>query len=170
MSRQTKRAILIIGLLLLPFIAGLLFTYEIIKIPIPTDMDVFAGVNYQQGPRLLPPEGAVSSEGQPIVLGTVPDNPVISDDVSLQRGEILYSTNCALCHGTSGQGEGPIAQYYLDYEADPPPDLTATNMFDGAVFRIVTQGSGTMPPLAENMTQRERWDTVNYAQALEFVE
>jgi mono/diheme cytochrome c family protein len=170
MSKQVKRAIIILGLLLLPFIVGLLFTYQVIKIPVPTDMAVFPGVNYQQGPRLLPAVGSVSTEGQPVVLGSVPDNPVPTDEVSLQRGEILYSVNCALCHGATAQGDGPISDFYIEYEADPPPDLTASNMFDGSIFRIITQGSGTMLPLAENMTQRERWDVVNYVQTLEIEE
>ncbi|MCK5922343.1 MAG: cytochrome c, partial [Methylococcales bacterium] len=98
------------------------------------------------------------------------DNPVPVDEVSLQRGEILYSIHCALCHGDSGEGNGPMVRYYEEYEADPPPDLTGSNISnqeDGAIFRTITKGTGTMPPLAENLTLRERWDVVNYVRGLE---
>ncbi|MCP4423892.1 MAG: cytochrome c [Chloroflexi bacterium] len=170
MTRQQKRAYIILGVILVPFIVGLLFTYEIIKIRIPTDMAENPTAGYQEGPRLLPPEGVVSTMGQPIVVGSVPENPVTVDEVSLQRGEILYDIHCGVCHGDSGVGDGPMAAFYEEYEADPPPDLTGSNIanqFDGAIFRTVTQGAGTMPPLAENLTMRERWDVVNYVRTLE---
>ncbi len=170
MSRQTKRAYLILGLIILPFVVGLVFTYQKVKIRFTTNMAENPTAGYQEGPRLLPPEGAVSTMGQPIVVGSVPENPVAADEVSLQRGEILFSIHCALCHGDAGMGDGPIAAYYEEYEADPPPDLTGSNIvnqFDGAIFRTITQGTGKMPPLAENLTRRERWDVVNYVRTLE---
>ncbi|MCP5100274.1 MAG: cytochrome c [Chloroflexi bacterium] len=167
MSRQTKRAYIIIGLILIPFVVGLLFTYEIIKVDFPTDMADSPAVDYQEGPRFLPPEGAVSLHGQPIVLDALPDNPVVADDVSLQRGEQLYGIHCALCHGENGYGDGPIAEFY---EESPPPDIVGSNigaLFDGVIFRTITQGQNTMPALSENLTPRERWDVVNYLRTLE---
>ena len=173
MTRQAKRAILIVAALTVPLIVGLLFTYQIIKIPIPTDMAENPTAGYQEGRRGLPPEGAVSIEGQALVVGSLPDNPVPADEVSLQRGELLYGTHCALCHGESGIGDGSIAAFYEEAEAEPPPDITGSNIanqFDGAVFRTITQGQKTMPPLAENLTVRERWDVVNHLRTLEFTE
>ncbi len=170
MSRQTKRAYIIVGLLLLPFIVGLLITYQVIRIQFPTDMAENPTAGYQEGPRLLPPEGAVPVQGQPIVVGSVPENPVMADEVSLQRGQILYSIHCAVCHGDSGVGDGPMVAFYEEYEAELPPDLTGSNIanqFDGVIFRMITQGTGTMPPLAESLTLRERWDVVNYVRTLE---
>ena len=144
MSRQAKRAIIILGLLLLPFIVGLLFTYQIIKIPVPTDMEVYPGVNYQQGPRLLPATGAVSTQGQPIVLGSLPENPVPADGVSMQRGEILYSVHCALCHGASALGDGPMSEFYAKYEASEPPDSAS---FILAQFSATSSGvSSSLSP------------------------
>ncbi|HID50869.1 MAG TPA: cytochrome c [Anaerolineae bacterium] len=173
MTRQTKRAFIILGMLILPLVAGLLFTYQIIKIPVPTDMADSPAVLYQAGPRLAAPAGAVSIAGQPLVVGSLPENPIPADEVSLQRGEILYALHCALCHGESGMGDGPMVPFYEEYEADAPPDITGSNignMFDGALFRIITQGRKTMPPLAENLTIRERWDVVNYVRSLEAAE
>ncbi|MCP4415045.1 MAG: cytochrome c [Chloroflexi bacterium] len=167
MSRQTKRAYFILGMILIPFIVGLLFTYQIIRIKFPTDMADNPALDYQEGPRLLPPEGAVSIQGQTIVVDSLPENPIPADEVSLARGEQLYNIHCALCHGETGFGDGSIAEFY---EEDPPPDLTGSNiasLFDGVIFRTITQGQKTMPALSENLTPRDRWDVVNYLRTLE---
>lgn len=167
MSTRAKRGLIFIGLVLTPFIVGLMFTYELLKINFPTDMADQPSIRYQEGPRRLPPEGAISVQAQPIVLDALPTNPIQGDSVSLQRGEILYSIHCALCHGTSGQGDGPIAPYY---ESQPPTDLTQSYiafMFDGNLYRTISQGFGQMPGLSENLTARERWDVINYLRTLE---
>ena len=139
----------------------------------PTNMADSPAVAWQEGPRLSPPEGAVSIEGQPLVIGSLPENPVAADEVSLQRGKILYSLHCAMCHGEAGLGDGSMVPFYEEYDADAPPDITGgniANMFDGALFRIITKGRKTMPSLAENLTIRERWDVVNYVRTLETAE
>lgn len=167
MSERARRGLIFIGLLLLPFIVGLLFTYELIKVKFPTDMEYSPAVDYQEGPRLLPPVDAVPIQGKTIVLDILPINPIPADEVSLQRGEILYSIHCAVCHGDRAQGDGPLVSHYLNR---PPGDLTGPNIaaqFDGTLFRTVSQGFGQMPPLAENLTPRERWDVINYLRKLE---
>ena len=167
MSQRAKRGLIFIGLVLSPFIIGLLFSYEFVKINFPTDMADQVSIGYQEGPRLLPPEGAVSVMAEPIVLDSLPTNPISTDDVSLQRGGILYSIHCSLCHGVSGEGDGPIAKYY---DKQAPSDLTASYigfMFDGNLYRTISQGFGQMPGLSENLTPRERWDVINYLRTLE---
>lgn len=166
MSKRARRGLIFIGAVLLPFIIGLLLTYQVITLAFPTDMQYQPSIDYQEGPRLLPPEGAVSTLGQTLVVDALPSNPVAIDEVSLQRGEILYSIHCALCHGDRGQGDGPIEEFYTER---PPSDLTAPNIaaqFDGALFRTISQGLGQMPSLAENLTPRERWDVINYMRGL----
>lgn len=166
MNERTRRGLIFIGLVLLPFIIGLLVTYQIITVAFPTDMQFQPSVDYQEGPRRLPPEGAVSIQGKSLVLDAVANNPIPTDEVSLQRGEILYSIHCALCHGASGEGDGPLVEFYEDR---PPSDLTTPNIhaqFDGGLFRTLSQGLGQMPALAENLTPRERWDVINYMRTL----
>jgi mono/diheme cytochrome c family protein len=130
-------------------------------------MEFSPAVDYQEGPRLLPAVDTVPIQGKAIVLDVLPVNPIPADEVSLQRGEILYSIHCAVCHGDSAQGDGPLVSFYEDR---PPGDLTGPNVavqFDGILFRTVSQGFGQMPPLAENLTPRERWDVINYLRELE---
>ena len=165
MSPRLRRGLLIIGLLMVPFVLGLLFTYEAIRIPFKTDMTENPAPGYQEGPRLLPPEGAVPVQGLSVIPEEFPENPVPADDVSLQRGEILYSIHCELCHGEQGHGDGPLADRF----DRTPENLTSpgiTAEFDGSVYLTITQGFGQMPSLTENLTPRERWDVVNYVRTL----
>ncbi len=165
MTPRLRRGLVIIGLVLAPFIIGLLLTFEVIKIPFPTNMAEQPSVGYQEAPRKLPPEGAVPVQGLSVILEEFPANPVSADEISLQRGAILYEIHCQVCHGTQGHGDGPLASYF----DRTPQNLTATQItgeFDGSVYLTILQGFGQMPSLAENLTRRERWDVVNYVRTL----
>ena len=165
MSGRTQRGLVIIALVLLPFIVGAFFTYEIIKIPFRTNMQYQPSVNYQEGPRLLPPDGAVPIQGLSVIPEEFPVNPVLADDASLQRGAILYDIHCRLCHGPEGHGDGALSEYF----DRTPQNLTSaqiTSEFDGSVYLTIAQGFGQMPSLAESLSARERWDIINYVRTL----
>jgi len=165
MNTRQRRGLIIIGLVLLPFIIGLIFTYEIIKIPFPTNMAEQPSASYQEAPRKLPPEGAVPIQGLSIIPEEFPINPIPSDEISLQRGFILYDIHCQVCHGAQGHGDGPLASYF----DRTPQNLTSaqiTDEFDGSVYLTIVQGFGQMPSLSENLTLRERWDVINYVRTL----
>ena len=165
MSTRARRGLIMIGLLLVPFIVGLLLTYQVIRIPFPTDMADSPAVGYQDGPRIAPPDGAVPIQGQAVIADEVPVNPIQADAVSLQRGEILYHIHCALCHGERGQGDGPLARYFARLPANLAGSQT-TAEFDALAYLAIVQGYGQMPSLAENLTVRECWDVINYTHNL----
>lgn len=167
MSERAWRGLIFIGLVLVPFIVGPLLTLEIIKIDIPTDMAYQPSVDYQEGPRLLPPEKSVPITGKAIVLDTLPVNPIESDDTSLQRGEILYSLYCSLCHGSGGQGDGPLAEFYAERPIRPLTSAYVSSQFDGQLFRTISEGFSRMPPQSETLSPRDRWDVINYMRTLE---
>jgi len=165
MSIRARRGLIIIGVFLAPFIVALLLTYQVIWIPLPTDMADSPAVGYQEGPRIAPPSGSVPIQGQAVIPEEFPSNPLPADEVSLQRGEILFSIHCALCHGAQGRGDGPLAGYFTDTPARlSGPEASAE--FDGSVYLMITKGVGEMPPLAENLTVRERWDVINFIRTL----
>lgn len=167
MSERSKRGLIFIGLVLLPFILGLLVTFEIIKIRFPTNMANQPWNDFLEPPILLPPGGAVPIQGTSRILDTFLSNPVPDDYVSIQRGEVLYNLHCALCHGERGRGDGSLAKYYSDR---PPTDLSTpyiTAQFDGLLFNSVSFGIGKMPPMSENLLIRERWDVINYIRTFE---
>jgi copper transport protein len=81
---------------------------------------------------------------------------------SIARGEALYLANCAACHGSLGDGDGPTAQrngLYMPSLADSVRALS-----DGELsYRIAvgTVGSG-MPGFTGTLTGDDRLDLVNY--------
>jgi len=85
---------------------------------------------------------------------------------SVAHGASVYRGNCAVCHGTTGRGDGPAAAGLLQR----PADLTAphTNQHTaGDMFWWLTHGLGkVMPGFATTVSENERWDLVNFIRAL----
>lgn len=165
MSPRLQRGLLIIAILVTPFIIGLFFTFELLKIPFATDMSNQISIGYQESPRILPPDGAVPVQGLAVIPDEFPINPVPADEVSLQRGETLYTIHCQVCHGAHGHGDGPLAGYF----DRTPENLTSSQIlaeFDGSVYLTIMNGFGQMPALYENLTPHESWDVVNYVHTL----
>jgi cytochrome c5 len=166
MNRRLARGLLIIGLVLAPFIVGLLLTYQILRIPFPTNMADQPSIGYQESPRILPPQDAIPIQGVLVDPDGVPVNPVVADATSLQRGKILYDINCQVCHGKQGHGDGPVAVQFVDQKPRNLTDPDIKDDADGILYIVILQGYGVMPTLAENLTPREVWDVVNYVRTL----
>ena len=82
---------------------------------------------------------------------------------SVARGAPLYAANCAVCHGTEGRGDGPLAKSL----PIPPADLTEPHLFAhsvGDIFWWVSYGraQGVMPGFAGKLTPDQRWDLINF--------
>jgi mono/diheme cytochrome c family protein len=173
MSGLPKRIAITMGLLSLPFILGLLITYEFIKIDWVSFMEIQPSYRAYEDP-LPPPAGSVPIQGAAYLPGMgAPNNPVAPDAASINRGAALYGINCAMCHGQDGKGDGAITKEL----ARRPADLTSTHaagLSDGDLFIIITNGlkpiagfKGGMPGLKENLTAGDRWDVVNYVRSLQ---
>ena len=90
-------------------------------------------------------------------------NPFVGDEGSVAAGAVLYATNCAICHGETGEGDGPVASS-LEM---PPSDLHASHVqmnTDGALFYIISHGKPDTPmPAWDNvLDEDERWNVVNF--------
>jgi mono/diheme cytochrome c family protein len=161
-----RRVILTLMILATPLLLGLIFTYDVIKVNWSSTMEDQVAVEYQAGPRKAASADAVRFDAPASMpdTGEQPANPVPVDPVSLERGRILFERNCALCHGESGLGDGPITRYWKADMRKPAnlTDARYATMSDGSIYITISQGYGTMPPLRENLTVRERWDVVNH--------
>ncbi len=146
-------------------IVVLLLAYEVIKIPLPNQMVNQASIAYEQGPRLAAPAEAIPVQGPVLIAGQPATQPRPATEDSLQRGQVLFGINCAMCHGPAGNGQGTLSGYFTP----KPADLTAgpvQSLSDQEIFLVLTNGWGVMPSLAENLTASERWDVVNYVRSL----
>ena len=146
----------------------LLFSYDVIKIDWPSFMEIQPSYRQMEDP-LPPPARSIPIEGPVYIPNSqvLPENPIKADDASIARGKELFTINCQLCHGATGEGNGPVAAFLVKYK---PANLTSPLLkafSDGQIFMTITNGvPDRMPPLNENLTVTERWDVVNYVRTL----
>ena len=93
-------------------------------------------------------------------------NPIPADAGSVATGKQVYTANCAPCHGSTGKGNGPVA----NLQDVAPPDLTTAQMAkdtDGALCWRLSNGHPPMPKFDLNLVPEEaRWNVVNYLRTI----
>lgn len=85
-------------------------------------------------------------------------NPVKPTPTSLAKARKMYGYDCAMCHGTNGNGKGELsAGMKLKDYTDPAAlrDLT-----DGEIFYIIQNGRGQMPGESGRQSTEEAWNMV----------
>ena len=89
-------------------------------------------------------------------------NPVPATAESRQRGRVFYETNCLVCHGAEGRGDGLVGQKFVE---KAPVDLNepyTQDQPDGQLFFTLTRGRAKMPFYRDALSPSERWDVINY--------
>ena len=93
---------------------------------------------------------------------------------TLERGKEVYAQKCAFCHGDTGKGDGPAA----DYSSPRPRNFTKshikirTTVFgkiptDQDIFDIISSGlPGTTMPGWEHLPASDRWSLVLFIKSL----
>ncbi|MBL7686697.1 MAG: cytochrome c [Bdellovibrionaceae bacterium] len=132
--------------------------------------------NPTKGSSRLPPAGTVpvgytpyKYVGNPAEAAAKLKNPYAGNTTAevLELGRKKYEIYCALCHGYTGVGDGPVAPKM----ALKPPPLTSEKiitMADGGIFHIITDGQGVMSSYAQQLVnENDRWAIVNYVRSLQ---
>jgi len=95
-------------------------------------------------------------------------NPMAGQEtpVILTQCQKLYETNCALCHGFQGKGDGTVA---AKMNLKPPTLLSdkVKGWKDGQLYHVITEGQGLMGSYASHVPQESRWQVVNYIRFLQ---
>ena len=89
-------------------------------------------------------------------------NPLAAADVNLKEAERLYLINCAICHGTKLDGDGPLYKGGTGPFSAKPADLIGSAMNEGSMFHVATYGQGQMGSYASQLTTQQRWAVVAY--------
>jgi mono/diheme cytochrome c family protein len=88
------------------------------------------------------------------------------EDVSYERGKVVFLTNCAHCHGLAGDGEGWDGAYLNPQPADfrEMAGKTMTPEAQGEHLAKVTFGiqDTAMPSWGEFLPESQRWDAIKY--------
>lgn len=129
-----------------------------------------------------PVEGTVPVTGHEVMIVSPEEanalaNPRPRTAESLNRGQTVYETFCTVCHGPTGQGDGPISATNGRTPAGPfpgiPPlvDEFRRNLSDGWIYGVVVSaqemGKGLMPRYGDKVRGNDRWDVVNYVRQLQ---
>jgi len=79
--------------------------------------------------------------------------------------ERLYQINCAICHGTALDGNGPLWKGGDGpYPAAPKnlKDDYAKKLSDGQMYHVITYGKGQMGSYASQLYPEQRWWIINF--------
>ncbi len=98
--------------------------------------------------------------------GDTMTNPLAMTDDVLKVGAETFMTNCAVCHGATGVGNGPIVapgKFPLATNLMLP---TTVNRTDGYMYGMIRLGRGLMPSY-DRIPPSRRWAVVNYVRYLQ---
>jgi len=92
-------------------------------------------------------------------------NPITSTHESIAAGQKIYSKTCAMCHGKTGDADGP-AVIELNIHPAKLSDSRLATESDGALFWKITTGKKPMPAYGKRLSETDRWHLVNYVRTL----
>jgi mono/diheme cytochrome c family protein len=119
-------------------------------------------------PQKTPAPKAATSAAKPLVIPEeekARKNPVPNAPEALESGKMLYQSQCAMCHGKSGDGRGDLA---LSLKLTVP-DLTdpqrQKKRTDGEWLYITTHGHEDMPA-EKRLVDQQKWEIILYMRTL----
>ena len=90
-------------------------------------------------------------------------NPLPALDAGqMKEAERLYLVNCAICHGSKLDGNGPLWKDGSGPFTSAPKNLMTLDMPDGQMFYSVTYGKNMMGSYASQITDKQRWMIIHY--------
>ena len=93
-------------------------------------------------------------------------NPVKPSEESIATGKKLFVTQCAMCHGTEGDGKGDLADELKLNTHDWRDPASLKDKTDGTLFYILTRGHGKMPAQEDRMKADQKWHLINFIRSL----
>ena len=123
----------------------------------------------------MPVAGTIARGYQPFHYGPGPDeatragnelkSPLKPTEENLARGRQVFASYCAVCHGATGAGDGPLIPKY----PNPPAYNTDKSraLADGNMFHVITMGRKDMPSHAAQVSFEDRWRVILYIRKLQ---
>lgn len=96
-------------------------------------------------------------------------NPVPFSEEALATGKAQYTIYCAMCHGITGKGDGPLHKSGK-FTAKPTSlvDDLVKGRKDGEIYHVITVGtlSGLMGAHGPQISPENRWNIIHYVREL----
>lgn len=129
-------------------------------------------VKPHEEPLPVMPAGVVPVSGGDALYRRTPADrltpPVALADAGVTaRGQAVYFTFCAQCHGPLHNGEGTVGQSFKPLPTDLRSQMVQSKPA-GALFHTVSYGipGGRQPALETTITVEDRWSVVAYVKSL----
>ena len=106
------------------------------------------------------------STGEVLSAGVA--NPLAPGSIDMKEAERLYLVNCAICHGSKLDGQGPLWKDGNGPYPAAPKNLIADdykNTPEGKMFHVATYGKGQMGSYASQLSTKQRWMVVAYVKS-----
>lgn len=84
-------------------------------------------------------------------------------EANLNKGKYLYDIYCASCHGTKGDGQGPLVQ---NEKILGIPNYKDRDITEGSIYHVIMYGRNLMGSHASQLSATERWQVVHYVEQL----
>jgi len=92
-------------------------------------------------------------------------NPYVNKPAMADSGHVIYKKFCVVCHGNSGKGDGIAAAGLAVQPADHTSPLVQA-LPTGELYWELTTGHPPMPSYKTILTNKQRWQLVNYIKTL----
>ena len=92
-------------------------------------------------------------------------NPIAPTQASIAAGQKIYSKTCVMCHGKSGDADGP-AVIELNIHPAKLSNPRLDTEPDGSLFWKITTGKKPMPAYGKRFSETDRWNLVNYIRTI----
>ena len=88
------------------------------------------------------------------------------NSTELAEAERLYLINCAICHGTALDGNGPLYKGGTGPYAAKPANLVGdpaiAALSEGTLYHVMTYGKNLMGSYASQLNRKQRWMVAQY--------
>lgn len=116
---------------------------------------------------LLPADHAVALDGLPefdfATADQVLQDPRPATPARVRSGAAYYQAFCAVCHGATGDGKGPISGQFPAIPAINTPRVAGYT--DAYLFTLISKGRGLMPDYGRILPPA-RWDVIAYLRTM----
>jgi mono/diheme cytochrome c family protein len=86
---------------------------------------------------------------------------------AMARAKAIFGFDCAMCHGTAGDGKGEVVgDLKLTMHDWTASQSVLDGMKDGEIFTVIKNGRGKMPPEGSRAKDEEMWALVSYVHTL----
>ncbi len=94
------------------------------------------------------------------------ENPVKATEGSVAEGKHLFTSQCAMCHGETGDGKGDLAVSMQLALKDWRNPETLKKWTDGELFYVLEKGKNHMPGQEGRMRENQKWHLINFIRSL----